>query len=118
MKRQQQQHRFSVLIGGGISELYDAKQDLTFKQAVQAWVKGQKVCPTDCVVYLDVPFAEECPDPYERTWIELEEEREARELEVIGEMVKKHRPWIEQQLLKQNVYNSQILNFNQPFSRG
>ena len=113
------QHRFTVLVGGGISELYDAKQDLTFKQAVTAWVRGQKARPTDCVILLDRgSFAEECPDPYERTWIELEEEHEARELEVIGEMVKKHRSWVEEQLLKQNVYNSHILNYNQPFSRG
>ena len=119
------QPRFMVLIGGGISELFDAKMDLTFKQAVRMWVQGQKVCPTDCQMCLEKgSFADQCPDPYERTWIELEEEHESREAETINALIEQHRDWVEKQVMKQGVYNLSMLNHNpafpncHPFSRG
>lgn len=99
------QPRFSVWIGGGIGELHDVKFGLTFKQAVQAWVRGQKVAPTDVAIELN----EEPED-----WLQAEKIL----ADVIRPLVAEHREWVEREFDKQHVYNRLALDLNNPFSRG
>jgi hypothetical protein len=123
MTRYRQNHRFMVLIGGGIGELYDAKVDLTFKQAVKAWVHGQKKCPTDCQMVLEDNGIRESADSFD-DYLEKMEQHERKEAEMINALVADNRRWVEQELLKQGVYNLSMLNSNpafpncHPFSRG
>lgn len=98
--------RFSVWIGGGIGELHNVRSGLSFKQAVQAWVGGQKRCPTDCSIELDVGSDVDF----------LEGERLTTE--AIRRGVSDHRRWVELQLMKQGVYSLRILELDNPFSRG
>jgi hypothetical protein len=109
---QQKQPRFLVLIGGGIGECHDAKQNLTFKQAVRAWVAGQKVCPTDCVIGLETDADWE--DEANIDW----QTHDALEEEVIARLVEENREWVEKQILRQDVYNLGIMDYRNPFTRG
>ena len=99
--------RFDVWVGGGIGELYELKTGLTFKQAVKAWVAGQKRCPTDCSIDL--------------AWDDnlTMYEQEKRTKEVIRNLVTKNLGWCLNEWRKQEVYNDEgFTKFDNPFTRG
>jgi hypothetical protein len=98
--------RFTVYTGGGIGELHNVRHGLTFKQAVQAWVRGQKRCPTDCEIALEVDD--------NVGWAEAERLTQ----EAVSQGVRDHRRWVELQMMQQSVYNLRALEFRNPFSRG
>jgi hypothetical protein len=101
--------RFTVTIGGGIGEFVSHKEGLTFKQAVQAWVRGQKRCPTDCAITLDW-------DDNIDSLGTLEAERITDE--AIHRQVWANYDWCIDQLAKQDVYSHTILKYLNPFTRG